>query len=143
MPSAFTNQSIADGMLGCLRSGGAKAAVAQTQPCGSGFDVTDFAVTYPGNQLMANVGVAGMPAGATLLGVTVGATPDMGSGATYCMAVAADSNGLSLPVSVLATSTATSFPAPTAVVGFVVLSYSVDGEAEQQCLVTQSFTVGR
>jgi hypothetical protein len=145
-----STQAVVQRMLAALRPGGQveagerqlKAAAApQTGPCGSGYVVEDFAVTYPNGELIANVQVSSVPAGVTLMGVTIAVSPAEDPGTTYCMAVAAEGAGLSLPVSVLAASTAPQFPSATSVSATVVIAWS-QGGSQGQCLITQPFTVG-
>jgi hypothetical protein len=123
-----------------LRAGAPKALAANA-PCDPGFRLDAFAVTYPNNELIANVSVTAVPQGATLLGVTIAATPSQSSDTVYCMGVAADAAGLTVPVSVLAASMSPSFASPTTVTGTVVLSYSLGGSS-QECEISQQFTVG-
>ena len=140
MASGLTNQAIIDGMRGRLRQAPQlNASATQTGSC-SGFTISDFEVTFPA-ELIATVQVTGVPSGVTLVGVTVGAAPDPTSHVTYCMGMAADNGGLALPASVMGASTLPTFPVETSVTGFVVLAYVRDG-SQQQCVITQSFTVG-
>jgi hypothetical protein len=137
-----TTQAIIDGMRAALRRSGLLAATpSQPAPCSGDFRVDNFGVTYPNGELIINVQVTGLPAGATLVGATVVAVQSPGSGATYCMAVAAESAGLALPVSLLAASTSPVFSAPTKVTGTIVLAFMTDG-ALSQCVISQQFTVG-
>jgi hypothetical protein len=142
MVTALTRQAIIQRMLGHVRAlGPTRLATAPPQPCGSDVTVDELAVTYPNKELIAHVAVTAIPAGATLLGVTVAVTPSPASPVTYCMGVAADSAGLPVPVSVMGASTSPSFTAATTLTGLVVLSYTRDGVA-QECVLTRQFTVG-
>jgi len=141
-------QAIVDGMLAAVQGsktqGGGKSAMEDTSTpqCSSDFTIQNFAVTYPNDQLIVGAEVTGVPKGATLLGVTVAAAPGVGTGTTYCMGVASDAGGLTLPVSLLGASTSPSFPGATGVIGIVVLAYSQGGSDWLQCMITQPFTVG-
>jgi hypothetical protein len=142
MASGVTNQAITDGMRSRLRQAPQqKLAMAQVSPC-DGFAVSDFEVTFPNGELIVTVQVTGVPSGVTLVGVTVAAAPDPTSHVTYCMGMAADNAGLALPVSVVGASTLPTFPGQTTVTGFVILSYVRAGSSEEQCVITQAFTVG-
>jgi hypothetical protein len=135
------SQEIRDRMTAHVRRIAQESAAVQLPKCSSGFRVDDFGVTYPNQELMATVAVTGIPAGASLLGVTVAATLSAAGSETYCMGVAANSAGLPVPVSVLGASTSPSFPRATVLTGLVVLCYSLGG-ATQECTITQQFTVG-
>jgi hypothetical protein len=136
------NREIVEGMRASVQASAQKLASSASVPqCNSGFTVADFSVTYPNNELIADVMITGVPAGVTLLGVTVLASPSEEGSTTYCMGVASDSDGLPIPISVMGASTSPSFSAPTEVTGMVVLYYMEDGTA-QQCVLTQQFTVG-
>lgn len=141
MADEMTNRSILQRMLRHIRRMPHLAAQPQPTTCGSGFGVTDFAVTYPNGELIATAAVTAVPPDTTLLGVTVAASPDPSSPATYCMGVASEPSGLSLPVSVLGASTSPVISGPTRVTGTVVLCYQ-QGGTMQECVVTQQFTVG-
>jgi hypothetical protein len=143
MPSAPTNDAILAAMRRALAPAApmAKADQADVAPC-TGFGVDNFGVTYPNNELMAVVEVTQVPPGVTLLGVTVAASPGPASQQTHCMGVSYDSNGVSLPVSVLGASTSPAFSTPTKVMGTVVLAYTSDGATIEQCTITRTFTVG-
>jgi hypothetical protein len=141
VPNNPSNQVILDRMLAQLRRTGEKAALVQAPVCAGGFSIEDFTVTYPNNELIANVAITGVPPGVTLLGVTVAATAGPSQQGTYCMGVASDSAGLAVPLSVLAASTSPSFPSPTVLTGLVILYYVQDGTT-QECVTTQQFTVG-
>jgi hypothetical protein len=137
------NQAIVDRMLVRARAGGLQSPAprAAASDC-SGFDLENFAVTYPNEELMALVEVAGAPAGVTLLGATIVATPSAASNVVYCLSVVANSAGLQLPLSLLAASTSPSFGKPTPVTGLVVLCFTRDGSSQEQCTVSRVFTVG-
>ena len=139
MTAGLTNRAIVDAMHRCLRPRALTAA--KTQPC-AGFTITDFDVTYPNKELMAEIEVLDVPAGVTLVGVTVVAAPDRTSKASYCMGVVSQSRGLALPVTVLAASTSLSFDGPTRVTGIVILAYTRDGKNVEECEVAREFTVG-
>ena len=140
MADNSSNRAIVDRMLQNVRSSPRRAAQAPTPSCGAGFVVEDFAITYPNGELIANVAVTAVPSGVVLLGVTVAATAGNGRD-TYCMGVAYDDAGLSLPVSVLGASTSPVFSKATAVTGLVVLCYK-QGGSTQQCTISRQFTVG-
>jgi hypothetical protein len=141
--STGDNQAIVDRMLARARAGALRSPApgAAESDC-SGFDLQGFAVTYPNEELMATVEVAGAPSGVTLLGATIVATPGASSKVVYCMGVAANGKGLPLPLSILGASTAPSFAKPTAVTGLVVLCFTRDGSSQEQCTVSKVFTVG-
>jgi len=133
---------IIESMRATVRGSGQKLANSTAVPtCSSGFTVEDFSVTYPNNELIADVEITGVPDGVTLLGVTVLAAPSASGSATYCMGVVSNSQGLPIPACVMAASTSPSFSGPTVVTGMVVLCYLEDG-ATRQCTITQQFTVG-
>ncbi len=140
MSSSTTNQAIVDRMRSSLRSQAEQSGSAL--PACSGFTFGDFSVTYPNDELMANVVVTGVPAGVTLFGVTVVAMPSASPSETSCMAVASNVSGLTLPVSLLGASSLPSFPTPTSVTGMVVLSFERKGSTQEECVVQQTFTVG-
>ena len=135
-----TNDAIRSRMLRSLRGSSKLAAAAGPAAC-DGFGIDDFAVTYPNGELIATLSVTGAPDGAAVLGVTVAASPGGSSPETYCMGVAYDAAGLSLPVSVLGASTAPAFSSATEVTGTVILCYQQDGETKE-CVTTRQFTVG-
>lgn len=142
MASGLTNQAIIDGMRSRIRQAPQqKLTLAQGGPC-SGFTVGDFEVTFPNGELIATAQVTGVPSGVTLVGITVAVAPDPTSPVTYCMGVAADNGGLALPVSIMGASTLPAFPAQTNVTGFVILAYVREGSSQEECVITQAFTVG-
>ena len=134
-------QAIFDRMRGLVRTSGQQSGSPSASACGSAFTLDDFSVADLNGELIANVVVTAIPAGATLQGVTVVASPPSPSPDIYCMGVAGDSAGLTVPVSVLGASTSPAFSSATVVIGMVVLDYTQDGTS-QQCTITQQFTVG-
>jgi hypothetical protein len=141
MSDQLTNPAIVQRMLRHVRGTPLLSAQSGVTGCGSAFSLDDFTVTYPNNELLANVAVTAIPAGTTLVGVTVAVSPSPSAAATYCMGVASDATGMSLPVSVLGASTSPVFSGATLVTGTVVLCY-VQGGATQECVVTKQFAVG-
>lgn len=141
MADEMTNQSILQCMLRHIRPAPLLAAQPQPATCDSGFSVTDFAVTYPNGELIATATVTALPPHTTLVGVTVAASPDPSSPATYCMGVASDASGLSLPVSVLGASTSPLISGATPITGSLILCYQRGGST-RECVITQQFTVG-
>jgi len=109
--------------------------------CAAGFTVTNFAITYPNDELVVIATVTGIPDGAVLQGVTIVGAPSATSATTYAMATAANSAGLPVPLSLMGASTAPSFSTATAVTGLVIITYTQAGE-QQTCGMTQAFTVG-
>ena len=141
-PSA-EDRAIVERMLAHARGARASLGAAPGAATGCpGFLLESFGVTYPNEELLANVEVTGVPAGATLLGATILVTPGSSSDVTYCMGVAANSAGLPLPLSLLAGTSAASFGTATQVTGMVVLCYTRDGSSQEQCTVSRAFTVG-
>lgn len=111
-------------------------------PSCNGFKLESFSVTYPNGELIGEVDVVAVPDGVALYGVTIAVSPQSDPRTTYCMAVTDDDDGLSLPVSLLAATTAIGLDQPTAMVATLVLSYGTSPSAQKECVTTQTFTVG-
>ena len=139
MAQGSSNQAIVDRMLKVLRKQTKLAKPAQKSAC-DGFQVADFLVNQPNNDLIASVDVAGVPKGATLVGVTVAASPNVSATTTYCMGVAAEQSGLGVPLSVLGSSTSPALEPGTAVLGILILDY-VKGGVQAECVMTKEFII--
>jgi hypothetical protein len=141
MAHASANQAIVDRMLKALRREAKLAKPAQNAAC-DGFQIADFLVNQPNNDLIASVEVTAVPAGAKLVGVTVAATPNASTTETYCMGVASEETGLGVPIYVLGSSTSPALKHGTPVLGILILDY-VKGATPLECVMTKEFLVAR
>ena len=128
------NQNIRETMLG-------ETTREPANPCAV-FDIIDVDVTYEKGDLIGNMEIRSAHHGVKVVGVTLVLTPSAISPKIYAMAVTSNSNGMALPLSVMATSNQANLSGVTRVAAQMIIAFYQIGDPKlRTCQKVESFSI--
>jgi hypothetical protein len=106
------------------------------------FDLGDIEVSYEKGDLIGNMEIIRARPGVKVVGVTLVLTPSATSPEIYAMAVTSHTSGISLPVSLMATTNKASLTDVTEVAAQMIIAYYEPAHRDlKTCQVVKTFPI--
>jgi len=106
------------------------------------FDLGEIEVSYEKADLIGNMEVVKARPGVKVVGITLVLTPSATSPEIYAMAVTSHTSGISLPVSLMATTNKASLSGVTQVAAQMIIAYYEPGQRGlKTCQVVKMFSI--